>query len=110
MLLGVKDACAPKEDVCALKGDVCTPMKSVVFHEVMFAFSKEGDVFARQGNGYAILGNMFVSPWGNACVFWDIFVCFRNMVVLLMEHGYVALRNDLSLSFKKGQRIFKRTK
>ncbi len=42
--------------------------------------------------------------------FWDIFVCFRNMVVFLMEHGYVPLKIDLSLSFKKGQRIFKQRK
>lgn len=37
-------------------------------------------------------------------------MCFTNMVVFLMEHGYVALKNELSLSFKKGQRIFKQTK
>jgi len=102
LLLGVRDGCVPKEDVCA-------PMKSIVFHEVVFAFSEEGDVFAPQGNGYAALGNVCV-PLGNACVFWDIFMCFGNMVVFLMEHGYVALRNDLFLNFKKGQRIFKRTK
>jgi hypothetical protein len=68
LLLGVRDACAPKEDVCVPKGDVCAPMKSILFHEVMFALSKRGDVFGPQGNGYATLGNVCV-PLGNVlCV------------------------------------------
>ncbi len=68
LLLGVRDACAPKEDVCAPKGDVCAPMKLVVFHEVMFAFSKEGEVFAPQGNGYVAPENVCVALGNTFCV------------------------------------------